>query len=238
MIVVAANLHGNFIALNSMLERVSDLKEELKEEGREIKEIFILGVFGYMPFPKETYEFLRESDIRCVGGKFDHLIAKWPEMGEEEKKEFPELDRFMIEWNRSKLESDGRRWIRFEVPSFLLRKYGDNEVFFVYGDPFDPIGGEVLPEMATSYYEKFIAPFKYEMIVVGSRKPFIAETTYGKVVGVGVAGLKGSPTFALIDTRNLDVSFYDFDFDVGEVEKKIKEENLPEEIVKILHHGI
>jgi len=52
------------------------------------------------------------------------------------------------------------------------------------------------------------------MIIVGSRKPFIAETTYGKVVGVEV------------------------DFDAGEVEARIKEENLPEEIVKILHHGI
>ncbi len=133
MIVVAANLHGNFIALNRMLERISDFKEELREEGREIKEIFILGVFGYMPFPRETYEFLRESDIKCVRGKFDHLIAKWPDMSEEEKKELPELDRFMIEWNRSKLESDGRRWIRFEVPSFLLRKFGDNEVFLACG---------------------------------------------------------------------------------------------------------
>uniref|UniRef100_A0A7C4S5E9 Uncharacterized protein n=1 Tax=Geoglobus ahangari TaxID=113653 RepID=A0A7C4S5E9_9EURY len=68
--------------------------------------------------------------------------------------------------------------------------------------------------MATSYYEKFTAPFKYEMIIVGSRKPFIAETTYGKVVGVEV------------------------DFDAGDVEARIKEENLPEEIVKILYHGI
>ncbi len=64
----------------------------------------------------------------------------------------------------------------------------------------------------------------------------LAETTYGKVVSVGVSGLKRSPTFAVIDTRNLNISFYDFD--AREVEKKIKEESLPEEIVKILHHGI
>lgn len=150
-----------------------------------------------MSFPRETYEFLKESNIRCVRGKFDHLIAKWPDMSDEEKNELPELDRIMVEWNRSKLESDGRRWIRFEMPSFLIRKYGDNDVFFVYGDPFDPIRGEILAEMPTSYYEKF-----------------------------------------MIDTRNLDVSFHEFDFDIGEVERKIKEEKLPEEIVKILHHGI
>ena len=64
----------------------------------------------------------------------------------------------------------------------------------------------------------------------------LAETTYGKVVSVGVSGLKRSPTFAVIDMRNLNISFYDFD--AREVEKKIKEESLPEEIVKILHHGI
>jgi len=54
MIVVAAICMGNFIALKSMLESVREIEGELKKEGREIKEIFILGVFGYMPFPKET----------------------------------------------------------------------------------------------------------------------------------------------------------------------------------------
>ncbi len=241
MIVVISNLHGNFVALESSLKQIQQLNEKLRKEGREIREIFVIGVFGYMPFPKEVYSFLKDSEIRCIRGKFDHLIARWPEMSEDEKEEIPEIDRFIVEWNRSKLGKEGRRWIRFEIPSFLSKKFGDNGIFFTYGNLFEPIGGEILPDMPTSYYENFISPFKdYEMIVVSSKKPFIAETRDGKIVGAGVSGFysKSPPIFTLIDTRNLDVSFHEFEFDRGRVEKRIKEDGLPEEILKILHHGI
>ena len=238
MIVVASNLHGNIVALNRLLEEV----EKLKDEGKDIKGIYILGIFGYMPYPRDVYEFLSRSDIVAVRGKIDHLIARWADMSEDEKEELPALDRIMVEWNREKLGKDGRTWIRNEISGFLAEKFGNNEFLFVYGSPFDPINGEVLPNMPTSYYEQFLAPLKkYEMIIVGGYKPFVAETSYGKMVCPGVCGFyrKGEkPTFALIDTRSLDVSFYDFEFDRGKVEGKIKEEKLPEEVVKILHHGL
>ena len=54
------------------------------------------------------------------------------------------------------------------------------------------------------------------MLIVGGYKPFVTETSYGKVVCPEICGFyrKGeSPTFALIDTRSLDVSFYEFEFD-------------------------
>ncbi len=238
MIVVASNLHGNLIALKRLLEEV----EKLKEEGKDIKGIYILGVFGYMPYPKEVHEVLMERGILATRGRIDHLIARWRDLSEEEKEEIPELERFIVEWNREKLGKDGRSWIRNEVPAFLAERFGDNEFLFTYGSPFDPINGEVLPNQPSSYYEQLLAPLKkYEMLIVGGYEPFIAETPYGKVVCPGVCGFytKGtSPTFALIDTRSLDASIYDFDFDRGEVEKRIKEENLPEEIVRILHHGL
>ncbi len=238
MIVVASNLHGNLIALNALLEEV----EKLKDEGKEIKGIYVLGIFGYMPYPKEVMERIIEEGITTTRGRIDHLIAKWKDISEDEKEDMPELLRFIVEWNRDKIGKEGRNWIRNEVPSFLAEKFGDNEILFAYGCPFDPIHGEVLPNQPTSYYEQIIRPFKkYEMIVVGGHEPFIAETTYGKIVCPGTCGIytkASNPTFALIDTRNLDVSIYDFEFDTGEVEKKIKEENLPEEIVRILHHGV
>ncbi len=238
MIVVASNLHGNLIALNSLLEEV----EKLKDEGKDIKGIYILGVFGYMPYPKEVHEAIVRNRIVVTRGRIDHLIARWRDLSDEEKNEIPEFDRFIVEWNREKLGKEGRSWIRNEVPGFLAEKFGENEFLFTFGSPFDPINGEVLPNQPSTYYEQFLAPLKkYEMLIVGGYEPFVAETSYGKVVCPGVCGFyrKGeSPTFALIDTRSLDVSFYDFEFDRGEVERKIREENLPEEIIKILHHGL
>ena len=105
MIVVASNLHGNLIALNRLLEEV----EALKEEGKDIEGIFILGIFGYMPYPREVYEVLRKSDVTVVRGRIDHLISRWGDMSEEEKEEVPEFDRFVVEWNRESLGTDFRR---------------------------------------------------------------------------------------------------------------------------------
>ncbi|RUM44619.1 MAG: metallophosphatase family protein, partial [Desulfocapsa sp.] len=69
MIVVASNLHGNVIALNSLLEKV----ERLKDDGLKIRGVYILGVLGYMPYPKETYETIVKNGVIAVRGKFDHL---------------------------------------------------------------------------------------------------------------------------------------------------------------------
>ncbi len=238
MIVVASNLHGNLMSLRKLLEEV----EKLKDEGKDIKKVYILGVFGYMPYPKEVLEEVVEKDLEVTRGRLDHFIAKWKDMSDDEKSEIPELDRFMVEWNREKLGKEGRSWIRNEVPAFLTEKFGDNEFLFTYGSPFDPINGEVLPNQPSSYYESVLSPFKkFEMLVVGGYEPFVAETPYGKIVCPGVCGFYrrgNSPTFAVIDTRSLDVSFYDFDFDRGVVERKIKEEGLPEDVVRVLHHGL
>ncbi len=236
MIVVASNVHGNVVALKALLERVERLKENY-----DIKAIYVLGVFGYMPFPRETYETIVENGIKAVRGRIDHLIAEWHEMDEEEKKNLDEFERKIVEWNWDQLGRDGRKWLRNEVPSFLAEKWGDNEILFVYGSPFDPINGKVLPNQPSSYYESLLSPFrKYEMVVVGGYERFIAETMHGKIACPGALGIADNPSFALIDTRGLDVSFEDSDFEAGEVEKAIKErlKDLDvERITDFLYHG-
>ncbi len=233
MIIVASNLHGNAIALMRLLEEV----EKLREDGKDIKGVFVLGVFGYMPFPRETMEIVVGNDVSVTRGWHDHLIAKWNDMSEEEKEDLPALDRFVVEWNREKLGKDGRAWIRNDVPSYLSRRFGNNEFLFTYGTPFDPIGSSVLPNQPSTYYDQL--PLKeYEMLIVGGYEPFVAETQHGKVVCPGACGVYPRPTFVLIDTRGLDVSFYEFEFDRGGVERRIREEGLPEDLIRILHHGV
>ncbi len=115
----------------------------------------------------------------------------------------------------------------------------------MYGSPYDPINGLVKPNQPSSYYESILAPFKkYEMLVVGGYKRFIVETMYGKVACPGTCGVYASqPSFAMIDTRSLDVSFEEFDFESGKVGNDIKDrltelsEDELDTISGILHHG-
>ncbi|MFP4559443.1 MAG: metallophosphatase family protein, partial [Archaeoglobaceae archaeon] len=143
---------------------------------------------------------------------------------------------------------EGRNWLKY-VPSHLKEKFGENEFFFVYGDLFKQVEepeifdqGEVKAGMPTNYYEKFLEPFKkYEVAVVGGRAHFVADTRYGKVVCPGSAGLKPTrdsrPTFAVIDTVNTDVSFFEFDFEKNNTYQRIKEMRLPDETTDLLYHG-
>jgi hypothetical protein len=128
-----------------------------------------------------------------------------------------------------------------ETRHHLYEKFGENEFFFIYGDPFNQ-KNEIQPKMPTSYYENFLKPLKkYEVVVVAGREHFVAETRFGKVICPGSAGfqpIKGSkPHFAVIDTNTTDVAFFEFKFKKSDVEDKIRKENLPNEIRDLLYHG-
>ncbi|RUM32732.1 MAG: metallophosphatase family protein [Archaeoglobus sp.] len=239
---VISNVHGNLKALVAALSEI----EKLKENGKNIERVIVIGVFGYMPYPKEVYKLLLNSNLLCVRGRIDHLIAKWSDMDEDSKKQFTAEEPFLakiVEWNWEKMGRDARKWIRNDVPAFLFDKFGDNEFIFSYGKPFN-IHSEVKPKMPLSYYESIMASIrKSEMLIVAGYEPFIAETTYGKVVCPGGAGLhkKGlKPSFAVIDTTNLDVSFHEFSYSKKDVEDRIRELMPPEfeELVSLLYHGI
>ncbi|AEA47497.1 metallophosphoesterase family protein [Archaeoglobus veneficus] len=243
-VAVISNLHGNLLALASALSKI----ERLREKGEEINKIYVLGVFGLMPYPKEVYQFISSAEnIFPVRGKYDHLIAKWRELEEDEKErlreDHPDFVIRMIEWNWEMLGKDGRSWLRNDVPAFIIEKFGEkNEILFVYGEPFNPTGEDVKPKMPTSYYESLLAPLrKYEMLVVAGPIPFIAETRYGKVVCPGSAGFQpikdSKPSFAIIDTDNMYVAFDDFEYSKKDVEDRIKEYDLPSELIDLLHHG-
>ncbi len=238
---VASNLHGNLLALSAFLSEI----EKLKEEGEKIEKVYVLGVLGYFPYPREVCELISGSDgyITPVRGFYDHAIARFSD--EEERKVLSEelmtFELEIVEWNFDKLGRECRKWLRTEVPAFVAERFGDNEVYFVYGSPFDPIKGEVKPKQPTSYYENILAPLKkYELLIVGGKEEFVAETVYGKIVCPGALGFyqrDKKPSYAVIDARTLDVYFGTIEFKKTEVEERIKAESLPKEVLEVLYHG-
>ena len=241
-LAVLSNVHGN---LKALVEALSEI-EKLKENGKNIEKTIIIGIFGFMPYPKEVFKLLSNAqNILCVRGKIDHLIAKWSE-DDEIKEELREEDPFLaniVEWNWENMGRDARKWLRNEVPALLFEKFGDNEFGFSYGKPFD-IHSEVLPKMPLSYYESIMASIKkYEMLVVAGYEPFVAETVFGKIAcpgGIGVQKKGFKPRFLIVDTATLDVSFYEFEYPRKEVEDRLKELKPPEysKLIDILYHGI
>jgi len=223
MIAILSNLHSNLPALVEILSRV----ERLKEEGVDVKKIYILSAFGLMPYPEETYKLLsgRQGEIiSVVSGKYERLLAKWNELSDEEKEEKVgrELLRVIdLYWDM--IGREGRKWIRNMVERFIAEKFGSNEFYFTYGllENPDEMPAEKQPP---AYYEaKFADLKKYEVIAVAGREPYAVNTKIGKIVCPGISGLGRVPTFALVDSKTLHVSFETFSYNIREVEDRIKE---------------
>ncbi|AEH24612.1 metallophosphatase family protein [Pyrococcus yayanosii] len=246
-VAVLANIAGNFPALAAALGRM----EELKEEGYDIEKYYILGnIVGLFPYPKETVEAIKNlakgEKVKVIRGKYDQLIAMSDPHAEGpeyiDRLNIPPYLKEALKFTWEKLGHEGREFLR-DLPVYLVDRIGNNEIFGVYGSPISPFEGEVLPDQPTSYYEAIMRPVKdYEMLIVASpRYPLDAMTRYGRVVCPGSIGFppakEHKATFALIDVETLRVKFFEVNYDKKLIEDRIRNEKLPEDIVKILYHG-
>ncbi|WP_456329319.1 hypothetical protein [Archaeoglobus sp.] len=228
MIAILSNLHSNLPALAEILSRV----EKLKEEGVDVKKVYILSAFGLMPYPEETYKLLSGSQgkiISVVAGKYDRLLAKWNDLSDEEKEELVGkelMDVIDLYWDM--LGHEGRKWVRNMTERFIAEKFDWNEFYFTYGLLENPDEMPAEKQPPTYYEAKFADLKKYEVIAVAGREPYAVNTKIGKIVCPGIAGLGREPTFALVDTKTLHVSFETFSYNIKEVEDRIKELNVPE----------
>ena len=248
-VAVLANINGNLPALAKALERI----EELKEEGYEIEKYYILGnIVGLFPYPKEVLDTLKDlikkNRVRVIRGEFDQAIAVSDPHGEGtdyiERTDYPDYVKEALRYTWEVLGHEGREFIR-DLPIYLVDRMGKNDIFGVYGSPLDPFHGEVLPEQPTPYYESIMRPVKdYEILFVASpRYPVNAMTRYGRVICPGSVGYPPGKahraTFAIVDVDTLHTKFIEVDYEDEKrlIEERIRRENLPEELVKILYRG-
>jgi len=248
-VAVLANVNGNFPALAKALEKI----EALKERGYEIEKYYILGnIVGLFPYPREVLDVLddliRNNIVKVIRGEFDQAIAASDPHAEGpdyiNKLNYPDYVKRALKYSWEKLGHDGREFLR-DLPVYLVDRIGKNDIFGVYGSPFDPFFGRVLPDQPTSYYEAIMRPVKdYEILFVASpRYPVNAMTRYGRVICPGSIGYPPSKnhraTFALVEVDTLHAKFIEVDYEREKrlVEEKIKREGLPEELVKVLYRG-
>jgi len=248
-VAVLANINGNFPALARALEKI----ETLKEEGYEIEKYYVLGnVVGLFPYPREVLDTLddmiRNNTVKVIRGEFDQIIAASDPHAEGsdyiDKLNYPEYIKRALKYTWEKLGHKGREFIR-DMPIYLVDKIGKNDIFGIYGSPFNPFEGQILPDQPTSYYEAIMRPVKdYEILFVASPKyPVNAMTRYGRVICPGSIGYPPTKnhraTFALVDVDTLHAKFIEVDYDDEKklIEEKIRKESLPEELVRILYHG-
>ena len=66
-LAIISDVHGNFIALKKVIEKIYSLN---------CHEIYFLGdSVGYLPYPNETINLLREYKIKCIKGNHELMLT-------------------------------------------------------------------------------------------------------------------------------------------------------------------
>lgn len=157
-LLVLSDIHGNFHALESVLEDARD----------EYDALCCLGdVVGYGPCPNECVALIREKAKICVIGNHD-----WAALGRAgvDVDNFNPIARDAILWTRNQLSAESRAYLE-DLPAEPLRIEGSEAFLVTHASPREPVWEYILtPSIAMENFAAFHEPI---CLVGHTHKPVI-----------------------------------------------------------------
>jgi len=217
-IAVISDIHGNLIALNTVLEEIDNMK------------ILCCGdLVGYNPWPNEVVEVVIDNKIISVMGNHDFATIT----GNTE--DFNSIATGAIEWTREKIKKSNIKFLE----SLPLNYKGEN-FLIVHGSPRDPLNEYVYLEHP--YIGSFLEGIRQDILILGhTHVPFVKKFSDKVIFNPGSVGQPrdGNPkaSYAILDTEKKEVEIKRVSYNIKEVADKIIKENLPEELAMRLFYG-
>ncbi len=233
-----SDIHGNFVALQAVLERLTEEK------------IYCLGdIVGYGPEPCRCVETVRAASAGSIQGNHDAAIA-----GELDYSSFNSIARRATDWSRKRLDPEELRYLQ-NLPAVIEKE----EFCLFHGSPSRPLQQYVdsPADIRTAYSE---ADFPKLLGLGHTHKPYlylVKEEQYirpssnlgqkiklppgGAVFNPGSVGQPrdGDPraSFVRYWPDKGQLAFYRVKYDIVKVCEKIKEEGLPPFLCERLRGG-
>ena len=186
-IAVFSDVHGNFEALNTVMDLIG--KEQVDQT------IFIGDIFQRGNREIECLEFLKNSDILCVKGNCELYLDNGVHIDSDVEYLHDYYDNM-----RAKLTAEQREFIH-ELPLYYEKTVNGHKIMFshfLFHDIEAAYPYYQLADMETDVFSKAVKSNelqKYDLVVIGhAHKNFVNEN----VVGVSATGI-GQPTFILIE---------------------------------------
>ncbi len=236
---VLSDVHSNLEAFKVVL---TDVKQ------KQIKDIVFLGdAVGYGPNPNECIDLLAERCKILLAGNHD-----WGVLGLTDISYFNEYARYAIEWTKGVLTEKNTKIIK----SFPVKKESkDDNILFVHATPKDPEEWHYLltlwdAEINFNYFDNnfcFIGhshqPFIIERFPSGELVTYKEEARIKKgdryIINAGSVGQPrdGDPRacYAIINDEKVEI--VRISYDIGSVQKKMREERLPSFLIDRLTVG-
>jgi len=240
-VAVVADIHANLTAFRTV-----------RAAWGEVDQVWCLGdVVGYGPDPNECVEELKQLDHLCVPGNHD-----WAALGRIDTSDFNPAARAAAEWTTSQLTPESRAFLE------ALHQPLERGAFtIVHGSPRQPIWEYLLDTgAARENFEDFTTSY---CLIGHSHVPLMfAMGPDGRVGGQQLSpegafplrgarrilnpGSVGQPrdgdpraSFAILEIDGEDVSFelHRIDYDIADVQARMRKAGLPEPLAARLSFG-
>jgi len=229
-IAVLSDVHGNLPALEAVLRDCAKYS---------VEQIWYLGDFvGYIPFPNEVIERLRDENAVSIIGNYDLKVLSFARNAQRWKKN-KTLEKYSaFEWNYKALSEASKRYLRM-LPKERRIKVAGLDVLLTHGSPADNEEG-IGPTMPAKRLNELAKIARADLVLCGhTHRPF--KKLAGNVLFVN-AGSVGRPegdtraSYAILNFAGgrVAVRHYKVKYDIARATRAIREAALSAGLIDVI----
>lgn len=232
---VIGDIHGNIFALESVLQDIKKWDVD-----------YILGtgdLVGYLPYPNEVIEKIREERIICVQGNHDEMIGKLMP----EDKSYNELSQEEIQSNASRLytnrviKESNRDYLK-KMPKSISMECGHFKIVVVHGSP-ENNKEYIYNDKKT--LEVWSQKLECDVLICGhTHVPYLKKVSGKYFINAGSVGKpkhgNGNATYVIVEIIGEEIKYEmrEVAYDIEGISKAIQNEPMiSNELIKILENG-
>jgi putative phosphoesterase len=229
-----ADIHANIYAL---IEVLRDIEE------RNIENIYCLGdLVGYMPFPNEVIELIRNKKIPAVQGNYDESVAEdLLVCGCDYKNpKDMELASKSLLWTQQNTSLLNKEYLK-SLPEMIELNIEGRHVLLVHGSPRK--NNEYLYENSQELKDVAVS-CKFDVLVCGhTHVPYYKVLNGKHIINAGSAGkpkhMNPNATYAIADIEkgSIKVEIIEVPYDYEKTAKAIEDSTLPDEFAELIRKG-
>jgi diadenosine tetraphosphatase ApaH/serine/threonine PP2A family protein phosphatase len=240
-ILIISDIHANLTAFDAVLE---DAKGDWEY-------VWCLGdVVGYGPDPNECVDRLRELPHLCLAGNHD-----WAALGRLDIRTFNPDARRAVDWTRSALTAENIAYLEALPTTFVIGDYT-----LAHGSPREPVWEYILePLIAALNFSHFETPY---CLVGHTHQPIIYEQLNEageteaympvyrqqlrlngrrQIINPGSVGqprdANPDAAYAILDVETNVWEHRRIPYNIGAVQKRMRQHDMPERLIARLEHG-